>query len=118
MLRFQANRVQGYYGAATGKGRQTAKAELEKLELQSPECALTLEEAVKEAARIIYVAHEDTKDKEFELEMTWISGLDGPTKGRHQHVPQELFEEAEKAAKRSLEGDDDEDEEGDDTMQE
>ena len=73
---------------------------------------------MKEAARIIYVAHEDTKDKEFELEMTWISGLDGPTKGRHQHVPRELFEEAEKAAKRSLEGDDDEDEEGDDTMQE
>ncbi len=109
--------MQGYYGAATGKGRQTAKAELEKLELQHPDLALTLEEAVKEAARIIYVAHEDTKDKEFELEMTWISGLDGPTKGRHQHVPQELFEEAEKAAKRSLEGDDDE-EEDDDTMQE
>lgn len=64
-----------------------------------------------EAARIIYVAHEDSKDKEFELEMTWISTLDGPTKGRHQHVPQELLEEAEKAAKKSLEGDDDEDEE-------
>jgi len=71
-----------------------------------------------EAARIIYVAHEDSKDKEFELEMTWISSLDGPTKGRHQAVPQDLFEEAEKAAKKSLEGDDDEDEEGGDAMQE
>lgn len=101
---------QGYYGAATGKGRQSAKAELEKLDLASPDCALTLDEAVKEAARIIYVAHEDTKDKEFELEMTWISGMDGPTKGRHEAVPQELLEEAEKAAKRSLEGDDDEEE--------
>ena len=107
---------QGYYGAATGKGRQTAKAELEKLDLQSPDCALTLEDAVKEAARIIYVAHEDSKDKEFELEMSWISGLEGPTKGRHQPVPQELLDEAEKAAKRSIEGDDDEEEE--DAMQE
>jgi len=109
----------GYYGAATGKGRQAAKAELEKLDLASPTCSLSLKDAVMEAARIIYVAHEDSKDKEFELEMTWISGLDGPTKARHQQVPQELLEEAEKAAKKSLEGDDDDDEEEeDDTMQE
>lgn len=65
---------------------------------------------MKEAARIIYVAHEDSKDKEFELEMTWISSVDGPTKGRHEEVPKELLEEAEKAAKRSLEGDDEEEE--------
>ena len=104
---------QGYYGAATGKGRQAAKAELEKLDLASPTCSLTLQDAVTEAARIIYVAHEDSKDKEFELEMTWISGLDGPTKGRHMHVPQDMVDEADKAAKKSLEGDDDE-EEGDD----
>ena len=71
-----------------------------------------------EAARIIHVAHEDSKDKEFELEMTWISGLDGPTKGRHEHVPQELLEEAEKAAKNSLESDDDGEEEAEDAMQE
>ncbi|RMZ91569.1 hypothetical protein DV736_g1188, partial [Chaetothyriales sp. CBS 134916] len=105
----------GYYGAATGKGRQSAKAELEKLELQDPNCSLTLEEAVKEAARIIHVAHEDSKDKDFELEMTWVSGLDGPTRGRHQPVPQDLLDEAEKAAKKSLEPDDEE--EGD-AMQE
>jgi len=102
----------GYYAAATGKGRQSAKSELEKLDLSNPNCPLTLKEAVMEAARIIYVAHEDSKDKEFELEMTWISALDGPTKGRHQEVPKELLEEAEKAAKKSIEGDDDEEEEG------
>lgn len=67
---------------------------------------------MKEAARIIYIAHEDSKDKEFELEMTWISSLDGPTKGRHEEVPKELLEEAEKAAKRALEGEDEEEEEG------
>lgn len=103
----------GYYGAATGKGRQAAKAELEKLDLNSPTCSLTLKDAVLEAARIIHVAHEDSKDKDFELELTWISGLDGPTKGRHEHVPQDLFEEAERHAKKSLEPDDDDDEEDD-----
>jgi 20S proteasome subunit alpha 7 len=90
--------------------------------LASPNCALSLKDAVMEAARIIYVAHEDSKDKEFELEMSWISALDGLTKGRHMQVPQDLLEEAEKAAKKSIEGDDDEeDEDGDgdgDTMQE
>lgn len=99
---------QGYYGAATGKGRQAAKAELEKLDLASGN--LTLQEGVKEAARIIHVAHEDSKDKEFELEMTWISSLDGPTKGRHEEVPKDILEEAEKAAKQALEGDDEEEE--------
>lgn len=57
------------------------------------------------------MAHEDSKDKEFELEITWISNLEGPTKGRHEHVPKELLEEAEKHAKKSIEGDDEEDEE-------
>ncbi|MCJ1298389.1 putative proteasome subunit alpha type-7 [Hypocenomyce scalaris] len=98
----------GYYGAATGKGRQAAKAELEKLDLGSGN--LSLQDGVKEAARIIYVAHEDSKDKDFELEMTWISSMDGPTKGRHEEVPKEILEEAEKAAKKALEGDDEEEE--------
>lgn len=98
----------GYYGAATGKGRQTAKAELEKLDLAAGN--LSLEDGIKEAARIIYVAHADNKDKEFELEMTWISNLDGPTKGRHQEVPKNILAEAERLAKIALEGEDDEDE--------
>lgn len=99
--------TQGYYGAATGKGRQAAKAELEKLDLSSGN--LSLEQGVKEAARIIYVAHEDSKDKDFELEMSWIGSVEGPTKGRHQEVPKDMLEEAEKFAKRAMEGDDDED---------
>ncbi|KAK1769847.1 N-terminal nucleophile aminohydrolase [Phialemonium atrogriseum] len=98
----------GYYGAATGKGRQAAKAELEKLDLAAGE--LSLEQAVKEAARIIYVAHDDNKDKEFELEMSWVSDAAGPTKGRHEEVPRALREEAERLAKKALEGDDDDDE--------
>ena len=114
-----ADFLQGYYGAATGKGRQSAKSELEKLDLAAGN--LTLEQGVKEAARIIYFAHEDSKDKDFELEMTWVSSLDGPTKGRHEEVPEELRLEAEKLAKKALEGDDEEEEkaEGDgDRMEE
>lgn len=99
----------GYYGAATGKGRQTAKAELEKLDLA--EGKLSLEDGVKEAARIIYVAHAENKDKEFELEMTWISNMEGPTKGRHEEVPKHILEEAEKLAKKALDPEDDDDEE-------
>ena len=99
---------QGYYGAATGKGRQSAKAELEKLDLASGN--LSLEDGVKEAARIIFVAHEDSKDKEFELEMTWVSSFDGPTKGKHEEVPKHIFEEAEKLAKKHMEPEVEEDE--------
>lgn len=97
----------GYYGAATGKGRQAAKAELEKLNLA--EGTLDLKQAVKEAARIIYVAQQDNKDKEFELEMSWISAADGLTKGRHQEVPKDLLEEAERLAKKAISEDEDED---------
>ena len=110
----------GYYGAATGKGRQAAKAELEKLDLAG--AGLSLEEGVKEAARIIYVAHLDNKDKEFELEMSWISGADGPTKGRHVHVPKDILEEAERYAKKAISDEEDEEEDegkkDDDKMEE
>ena len=81
---------------------------MEKLDLAAG--TLSLEDGVKEAARIIYVAHEDSKDKEFELEMTWVSSTDGPTKGRHEEVPQQLLEEAEKLAKKHMEGDDEDEE--------
>jgi 20S proteasome subunit alpha 7 len=101
----------GYYGAATGKGRQTAKAELEKLDLAAGK--LSLLDGVKEAARIIYVAHDDNKDKEFELEMTWVSDSEGPTKGRHEEVPKKLLDEAEALAKKALDGDDDDEDEDD-----
>ena len=83
---------------------------MEKLDLAAG--TLSLEEGVKEAARIIYVAHEDSKDKDFELEMTWISDLKGPTKGKHEEVPKELREEAEKLAKKALEGEDEGDGDG------
>jgi len=86
----------GYNGAAVGKGRQLAKTELEKLKLSE----LSLKEAVVEAARIIYLVHDDAKEKEFELEMSWI----GPESNNlHVPVPKDLLDEAEAQAKAALE---------------
>jgi len=86
----------GYHGAAVGKGRQLAKTELEKLKLSE----LTTREAVLEAARIIHLVHDDAKEKEFELEMSWIGDETG---GLFKPVPQDLFDEADRKAKEALE---------------
>lgn len=92
----------GYRGAATGRGRQAARSELEKLDFD----ALDPEFAVKEAARIIYLAHEDTKDKDFEIEITWASR--SRTGGAHELVPDDLLETAKGYALDKLEGGEDE----------
>lgn len=99
----------GYTGAATGKGRQTAKSELEKLDFE----LLTVREAVNVAAKVIEQAHEDNKDKDYELEITWC--LAEETGGKHQHVPESMLQEAIRLAKQ--EDDDEEDEEEDAEME-
>jgi len=86
----------GYNGAAVGKGRQLAKTELEKLKFSE----LTTREAVMEVTRIIYLVHDDGKDKEFELELTWIGE---ESKYMHVPVPADLQKEAEQKAKEALE---------------
>ncbi|CCH61130.1 hypothetical protein TBLA_0E00690 [Henningerozyma blattae CBS 6284] len=91
----------GYKGAATGKGRQAAKAELEKLFDRSTD-GLSVKDAIKEAARVIYIAHEDNKEKDFELEISWCSATE--TNGLHKFVPENLLEEAIEYAKEQLEG--------------
>ncbi|KAJ3077723.1 hypothetical protein HDU99_001012, partial [Rhizoclosmatium hyalinum] len=92
----------GYFGAAVGKGRSVAKTELEKLKLTQ----LSAREAVKEAARIIYALHDEVKDKDFELELSWVCEESG---GKHEFVPKDLFDEAEAAAKAALNAEMDED---------
>jgi 20S proteasome subunit alpha 7 len=53
----------------------------------------------KLAYHSIYLTHGDsTKEKEFELEMTWISTSE--TGNLHQPVPKDLLEDAEKEAKK------------------
>lgn len=98
----------GYTGAATGKGRQTAKSELEKLKFDE----MTVRDGVKAAARIINQAHEDNKDKDYELEISWCSIEE--TGGKHEFVPEELVQEALKLAQEEEDNDDDEEEEDED----
>lgn len=48
----------------------------------------------------IYLVHEDAKEKEFELEMSWIGEETG---NKHVPVPEDLLKEAETQAKAALE---------------
>ena len=48
----------------------------------------------------IYLVHDDQKEKDFELEMSWIGDETG---GKHLPVPKELHDEAEQKAKDALE---------------
>lgn len=87
----------GYKGCAAGKGRQLAKTEIEKLIDQLE--GMSLLEAVNHAARIIHLTHDEAKDKDFELEISWI----GPETGyKHQFVPKEILDEANRLAKEAL----------------
>ncbi|MBW0522319.1 hypothetical protein O181_062034 [Austropuccinia psidii MF-1] len=86
----------GYRGCAIGKGRTLARTEIEKLKLEE----MSAREAVDEAARIIHMVHDEVKDKDFELEMSWISTSE--TKGRHVAVPKSIIESAEAKAKETL----------------
>jgi len=91
----------GYFGMAIGKAAQNAKTEIEKIKFRDmDDISLT-----KEAAKIIYAVHDEIKDKNFELELGWISK---GTSKKFQFVPKALFEEAEKYAKESMESDDEE----------
>ena len=70
----------GYWGCAAGKAKSNAKTELEKINIQEKTC----EELVKEAAKIIYMVHDEVKDKMFELELSWVGEF---TNGVHKRVP-------------------------------
>ena len=72
--------IHSYYGCALGKAKQTAKTEMEKLKLAN----MTCRELVKEAAKIIHIVHDEVKDKDFELELSWVCA---ETNGLHQPVP-------------------------------
>jgi 20S proteasome subunit alpha 7 len=54
----------------------------------------------------IYLVHDELKDKQFELELSWVGAH---TKGVFERVPQEVFQEAEKSAKAAMEDESDSD---------
>jgi len=84
----------GFYAVAVGKAKQAAKAELEKLKFSE----MTIKEAVNAVAKIIYLVHDEVKDKDFELELSWICK---ESNFQHQVVPKEVLAEAEKIAQES-----------------
>ena len=102
---------QKYYACAIGKIKQGASSELEKLDFTKVTC----DEAVREIARIIYRLHDTVKEKELELEFTWIR-REGADKTRQARaVPREVVDEAVRLAKEAkqreeMEESDDEDE--------
>ncbi|XP_077549480.1 proteasome subunit alpha type-3-like [Haemaphysalis longicornis] len=91
----------GYLGCAIGKAAQAAKTELEKLSIKDMDCR----QLVKEAARIIYAVHDEVKDKNFELELSWVCK---ETEGKHEFVPEHVFREAETHANAAMEESEDE----------
>lgn len=90
------------YVSFIGKAKQSAKTEIEKLKL--PE--MSSKDLVKEAARIIYLVHDELKDKQFELEMSWVGAH---TNGRHERVPNDIKTEAETKARQAMAEDSDSD---------
>lgn len=80
-----------YFAAAIGKQKAGAETELEKIDFGT----ITCRQAVLEVAKIIYKLHDDIKDKDFELEVSWICE---ESNREHRMIPQDLHEEAVKAA--------------------
>merc|ERR1712178_577201 len=95
-----------YFAEAIGKGSQAAKTSLEKLNLET----LTCSEALFEVAKIIHEVHDDVKDKDFELELSWLCD---ETNGVHQLVSKEKRDEISARAKAAIEEDDEEEDEED-----
>lgn len=57
----------------------------------------------------IYVVHDELKDKQFELEMSWVCEQ---SKGMHVRVPPAMQKEAERSARAAMEEDSDSDTDG------
>jgi len=60
------------------------------------------------ALRSIYATHDESKDKDFELELAWVCA---DSNGQFEHVPENLHKEAEAHAQATMEEDSDSDEE-------
>ncbi|TYJ55517.1 hypothetical protein B9479_003789 [Cryptococcus floricola] len=91
----------GYKATAVGKGKALAKTELEKIVKREEEGeAIGVKEGIDELARIVYLVHDENKDKDFELEMTWVCAESG---WKHALVPEDLLKTAEEKAKAALE---------------
>ena len=66
----------GYKGATAGKAKNNAKTEIEKLDLEN----LTVDQALKEAARIIHSVHDEVKGKVHFLSLSFNQSRHGVDK--------------------------------------
>ena len=67
---------------------------------------MSSKELAKEAARIIYLVHDELKDKQFELEMSWVGAH---TNGKFETISSEVKAEAETKARQAMAEDSDSD---------
>lgn len=105
-----------YFGVATGKGKQVAKTELEKLNLHKE--SIQVSEAVKHVAKILTLLHKENKStdgKPMELELSWICEA---SKWRHVPIPKDVVEAAKVWANEQLEEDDDDEDDEEEAMEE
>jgi len=90
----------GYFGTATGKAKEAAKTEIEKLKLGET----GVQQLVNDAAKIIYQVHDEVKDKAFELELAWVGSN---TNFKIANVPNDVFDRAVASAQAALQDADD-----------
>ncbi|KAL0223677.1 hypothetical protein P9112_003067 [Eukaryota sp. TZLM1-RC] len=86
----------GYMATAIGNRSHQAKAELERLSLTT----MTVEEAVKEAAKVLHVVRqrEQATTKEYVLEMSWVRA-----DGTHSLVPEFIVSQADEFGRKYAE---------------
>ena len=86
---------QRYFATAIGKYKQGSSSELEKLDFTKLTCA----EAVKHVARIIYKLHDEVKDKELEIEISWV--CDASKRSDHTTTKRKRHRESHTTQQRS-----------------
>lgn len=104
------------WATSFGKGQRAAKTELEKLlkgknKIEDKTC----KEALKDIAKVIEITRDETKDKPYDLELSWICP---ESQNEHQMVPKELRDAAVEEAKTELEAEDDDSDEDDESSDE
>ena len=85
-----------YFACSGGKGSQTCKTEIDKLNLQAISC----EEALEPLAKMLLKVYEENRDKRYELELYWMTEASG---FRFEEVPKDLRKTVEQRAKDLLE---------------
>jgi len=86
----------GYCGIAIGRNKQAARTEIEKLKTSE----IPIKNLIKEVARILLATRDETKDKQFELELSWVGES---TDGVHKKLADEEKKRIEDEARKILE---------------